>query len=35
MRHMLIFWALAALCVVPALGAELTVPGLEDRKSVV
>ena len=29
MRHMLIFCALAALCVVPALGAELTVPGLE------
>ena len=24
MRHMLLFWALAALCVVTALGAELT-----------
>ena len=29
MRHVLIFCALAALCVVPALGAELTVPGLD------
>lgn len=29
MRHILIFCALALLCGVPALGAELTVPGLD------
>ena len=29
MRRMLIFCLLAALCVVPVLGAELEVPGLE------
>ena len=29
MRHLLIFCALALVCAVPALGAELEVPGLD------
>ena len=29
MRHMTVFCLLAILCVVPALGAELEVPGLD------